>query len=176
MNRRATKAPRCIVIAGPNGSGKTTFATQFLPKDAGIVHFVNADLIASGLSPLRPELAARAAARLVLAELDRLAKVRADFAFESTLSGVSYAARLERWKAAGYRIEILFLSLSSPQLALRRVAARVRHGGHDVPRADLLRRFTRGWSNFHRIYLPLADAWTVYDNSGAVPRLLEQGP
>ena len=97
-------------------------------------------------------------------------------AFESTLSGVSYAARLERWKAAGYRIEILFLSLSSPQLALRRVAARVRHGGHDVPRADLLRRFTRGWSNFHRIYRPLADAWTVYDNSGAVPRLLEQGP
>ena len=176
MNRRAKKAPRCIVIAGPNGSGKTTFATQFVPKDAGIVHFVNADLIASGLSPLRPELAARAAARLVLAELDRLAKVRADFAFESTLSGVSYAARLERWKAAGYRIEILFLSLSSPQLALRRVAARVRHGGHDVPRADLLRRFTRGWSNFHRIYRPLADAWTVYDNSGAVPRLLEQGP
>ena len=106
MNRRKKKPPRCIVIAGPNGAGKTTFATEFLPKDAGIVHFVNADLIASGLSPLRPELAARAAARLVLAELDRLAKVRADFAFESTLSGVSYAARLERWKAAGYRIEI----------------------------------------------------------------------
>jgi len=96
VNRRKKKPPRCIVIAGPNGAGKTTFATEFLPKDAGIVHFVNADLIASGLSPLRPELAARAAARLVLAELDRLAKVRADFAFESTLSGVSYAARLER--------------------------------------------------------------------------------
>jgi len=176
LNRRAKKPPRCIVIAGPNGSGKTTFATQFLPKDAGIVHFVNADLIASGLSPLRPELAARAAARLVLAELDRLARVRADFAFESILSGVSYAARLERWKTAGYRIEILFLRLSSPQLALRRVAARVRHGGHDVPRADLLRRFTRGWLNFQRIYRPLADTWTVYDNSGVVPRLLEQGP
>ena len=145
MNRRTKKPPRCIVIAGPNGSGKTTFATQFLPKDAGIVHFVNADLIASGLSPLRPELAARAAARLVLKELDRLAGVRADFAFESTLSGVSYAARLKRWKTAGYRIEILFLRLSSPQLALRRVAARVKHGGHDVPRADLLRRFARGW-------------------------------
>ena len=91
LNRRTKKPPRCIIIAGPNGSGKTTFATQFLPKDAGIVDFVNADLIASGLSPLKPELASRAAARLVLAELDRLARARADFAFESTLSGVSYA-------------------------------------------------------------------------------------
>ena len=93
---RTRKSPRCILIAGPNGAGKTTFAREFLPKNAGIVNFVNADLIASGLSPLRPELAARAAGRLVLAELDRLAKARADFAFESTLSGIGYVARLKR--------------------------------------------------------------------------------
>ncbi|MGH8694484.1 MAG: hypothetical protein ACREVM_09700 [Burkholderiales bacterium] len=85
---RSMNYPRCIIIAGPNGAGKTTFAREFLPKDAGIVNFVNADLIATGLSPLRPELAARAAGRLVLAELDRLVKVRADFSFESTLSCV----------------------------------------------------------------------------------------
>jgi len=77
--------PRCIVIAGPNGAGKTTFAREFLPKDTAIVHFVNADLIASGLSPLRPELATLAAGRLFLTELDRLAKARVDFAFETTL-------------------------------------------------------------------------------------------
>src|SRR2546425_7678216 len=98
--------PRCIVIAGPNGAGKTTFAREFLPKDAGVIRFVNADLIASGLSPFRPELATLAGGRLFLAELDRLARSRVDFAFETTLSGLVYLQRLKGWKAAGYRIEI----------------------------------------------------------------------
>jgi predicted ABC-type ATPase len=176
MSRQSSKAPRCIVIAGPNGAGKTTFAREFLPKDADVIHFVNADLIASGLSPLRPELAALSGGRLFLAELDRLARARADFAFETTLSGRVYLNRLKRWKAAGYRIEITYLRLPSPQLALRRIAARVRQGGHNVPRADVLRRFARGWMNFEKVYRPLADAWAVYDNSGASPRLMEQGP
>ena len=103
--------PRCIVIAGPNGAGKTTIAREFLPRGAGVVHFVNADLIAAGLSPFRPALVALSAGRLLLRELDRLAASRADFAFENTLSGRSYAARLRRWKQAGYRIEFVFLRL-----------------------------------------------------------------
>ena len=176
MKSATLTRPRCIVIAGPNGAGKTTFAREFLPKDAGVVHFVNADLIAGGLSPLRPESAALAAGRLYLTELDRLAETRVDFAFEATLSGLVYLARLRRWKAAGYRIEIIFLRLSSPRLALRRIAARVRQGGHDVPRADVLRRFTRGWINFQTAYRPLTDAWAVYDNSGDIPRLQEKTP
>jgi predicted ABC-type ATPase len=170
------KTPRCIVIAGPNGAGKTTFAREFLPKDARVIHFVNADLISSGLSPLRPELAALAGRRVFLAELDRLARARADFAFETTLSGLAYLRRLKRWKAAGYRIEITYLRLSSPGLALRRIAARVRQGGHNVPRADVLRRFSRGWMNFQQSYRPLANVWAVYDNSGQWPRLIEKGP
>src|SRR5260370_24437656 len=97
---------RCIVIAGPNGAGKTTFAREYLPRVARVMHFVNADLIASGLSPLKPELAAIAAARVVLREIDRLALDRADFAFETTLSGVTYVRRMESWRQAGYRIEI----------------------------------------------------------------------
>lgn len=176
MSKPPSKRPVCIVIAGPNGAGKTTFAREFLPKDAGVVHFVNADLIASGLSPLRPELAALAAGRLLLRELDRLARARLDFAFESTLSGLVYLGRLKRWKAAGYRIEIVYLRLPSPQLALRRIAARVKQGGHSVPRADVLRRFTHSWKNFQTAYRLLAHAWTVYDNSGNTPRLLERGP
>lgn len=131
------RQPRCIVIAGPNGAGKTTFARQYLPEDARVIHFVNADLIAGGLSPLKPELATIAAARMVLREIDRLRSVH---------------------------------------LALRRIAARVRQGGHDVPRTDVDRRFSRGWGNFQRIYRPLADAWAVYDNSDRAPRLLEKGP
>jgi len=135
---------------------------------------VNADVIASGLSPLRPEMVALAAGRIFLRELDRLAKARADFAFESTLSGLVYLNRLKRWKAAGYRIEIVYLRLRSPQLALRRIAARVKQGGHNVPRADVLRRFDRSWTNFQKSYRLLADAWSVYDNSGRNPRLVER--
>ena len=168
--------PRCIVIAGPNGAGKTTFAREFLLREVGVVHFVNADLIAGGLSPLRPELAARRAGRFVLTELDRFAKARKDFAFESTLSGRTYLRLLHRWKADGYRIDIVFLSLPSVQLAFQRIAARVRQGGHDVPRADVVRRFGRSWKNFCGVYRPLASTWAVYDNSEERPQLLEEGP
>ncbi len=170
------KAPLCIVIAGPNGAGKTTFAREFLPREAGIVHFVNADLIAAGLSPLKPELAALAAGRLLLSELDRLAAARADFALESTLSGLTYAARIQRWKAAGYRIEIVFLRLASVRLALRRITDRVRQGGHSVPAEDVRRRFHRGWENFQATYRALADAWAVYDNSAEQFQIIDEGP
>jgi predicted ABC-type ATPase len=168
--------PRCIVIAGPNGAGKTTFAREFLPKDAGIIHFVNADLIAGGLSPFRPQLASLAAGRMFLAELDRLAAAHTSFAFETTLSGLAHLARLQQLRASGYRVEIIFLRLDRPALALRRVAARVRQGGHSVPRADVLRRFRRGWLNFTQSYRLAVDAWAVYDNSGDAPILIESGP
>jgi predicted ABC-type ATPase len=176
MAKPGRSAPRCIIIAGPNGAGKTTFAREFLSKEASVVHFVNPDLIASGLSPLRPELAALAAGRIFLQELNRLAKSKDDFAFESTLSGITYIRLLKQWKAAGRRIEIVYLHISSPQLGLRRIAARVRQGGHNVPRLDVLRRFTRSWNNFEEHYRLLADAWSVYDNSGRTPKLLERSP
>jgi predicted ABC-type ATPase len=129
------------------------------------VHFVNADLIATGLSPLKPELAAIAAARMVLREIDRLVAARLDFAFETTLSGLTYVRRLQSWKQAGCRIEMVYLRLRTAQLALRRISGRVKQGGHDVPRLDVVRRFSRGWDNFQGIYRPLADSWAVYDNS-----------
>jgi predicted ABC-type ATPase len=172
--RKRRRRPRCIVIAGPNGAGKTTFAREFLPGIARVFRFVNADLIAGGLSPLKPELAAIAAARMVLQEIDRLAAERVDFAFETTLSGRTCLRQMEAWKRAGYRIEIVYLRLSSPDLALRRIETRVRQGGHDVPKRDVLRRFKRGWENFIEIYQPMAESWAVYDNSGAWPQLVER--
>jgi predicted ABC-type ATPase len=96
--------------------------------------------------------------------------------FESTLSGLGYLSRLRRWKRAGYRIEIVYLSLPSPNLALRRIAGRVRQGGHDVPKADVIRRFQRSRENFQSRYRLLADVWTVYDNAGDQPELLDKGP
>ena len=152
--RSQRRRPRCIVIAGPNGAGKTTFARRYLPEGADVVHFVNADLIAAGLSPLDPRLAAVRAGRLVLQEIDRLVADRADFAFETTRG---YARRIRAWKRAGYRVEMVYLKLKSSRLALRRIAARVREGGHDVPQSDVMRRFGRGWANFERVYRPPAE-------------------
>ena len=173
---RTLPAPRCVIIAGPNGAGKTTFAREFLPREAKIVHFVNADLIAAGLSPLKPELAALAGGRLLLRELDRLATAKADFAFETTLSGITYASRIRQWKDAGYRIEIVFLQLASVELALKRIRDRVRQGGHDVPAVDVARRFRRGWENFQTTYRVLADSWVVYDNTGEQLKQTEVSP
>jgi predicted ABC-type ATPase len=135
--RRRRKAPRCIIVAGPNGAGKTTFAEEFLPSYAKVVHFVNADLIARGLSPLCPELAAIRAGRLLLNEIDRLAGGGADFAFESTLSGIGYVSRLQQWKTRGYRIEIIYLTLPTVEIALRRIrepgsTGRARYSGNGL--------------------------------------------
>jgi len=176
LKARKTGAPRCLLISGPNGAGKTTFAREYLPSDARVLNFINADLIAAGLSPLRPELAAVASARLVLEEIARLVAVRADFAWESTLSGLTYARRIRAMKELGYHVEIIYLRLVSPQLALKRIAGRVQQGGHNVQKTDVLRRFARSWRNFETVYRPLADSWAVYDNSSRPPKLVESGP
>ena len=160
---------------GPNGSGKTTFAKEFLLREAGVIHFVNADLIAGGLSP-SARIGCKTSRTVPPTGALRLAKSRKNFSFESTLSGRTYLHLLQSWKATGYTIRIVFLSLPSPQLALQRVAARVEQGGHDVPRVDVIRRFHRNWHNFQTLYRPLADTWSVYENSGDAPRLLEEGP
>ena len=121
-------------------------------------------------------MAAIKAGRLLLNEIYRFASGSLDFAFESTLSGVGYVSRLKFWKHLGYRIEIVYLQLTSPEIALRRIAFRVEQGGHDIPKRDVVRRFRRSWSNFERLYRPIADAWMVYNNSGDKPQLIKQGP
>ena len=176
MKKRKQSAPRCLLIAGPNGAGKTTFAREYLPDDVRILNFINADLIAAGLSPLKPQLAAIAAARILLQQMDKLVESGADFAFESTLSGRGYVSRLKRMKQLGYHVEIIYLRIASTNLAIKRIASRVEQGGHDVPKSDVRRRFSRSWNNFETVYRPLADAWAVYDNSARSPKLIGSGP
>lgn len=168
-----THERKIIIIAGPNGAGKTTFARQFLPQEADCPTFINADLIAAGLSPFRPEAAAVRAGRILLAEISNKVAQGESFAFESTLAGRGYARSIPRWRAAGYSVKIVFLSLPSAELAIARVAARVAQGGHDVPEDAIRRRFRAGLENFRRIYQPLVDAWVLYDNSDALPVLLD---
>jgi predicted ABC-type ATPase len=167
--------PRIIIIAGPNGAGKTTFAREFLPREADCPAFVNADLIAAGLSPFRPEVAAVRAGRLMLREIAVKAAGGESFAFETTLSGHAYARKIPQWRTAGYWVEIFFLSLPSVELAIDRVRARVAQGGHDVPEPVIRRRFGSGLANFTRVYQPLVDGWKLYDNAGVRPVLLEWG-
>lgn len=166
-------APRIIIIAGPNGAGKTTFAREFLPNEAGCPIFVNADLIAAGLSPFAPNSAAAQAGRVMLREIARHFAARANFAFETTLSGRGYLRLIDQWQAAGYRVKLIFLQLASAEEAIARVAQRVKQGGHDIPEEVIRRRFLAGYRNFERLYAPKVDAWALYDNAGTQPVLLD---
>ncbi len=170
MPHMAEPSPQLRIIAGPNGSGKTTFVRRFLPRYVRVLNFVNADLIAAGLSPFAPEQAALRAGRLMLEEIRRLAAGRADFAFETTLSGRTYEPMLREFRQQGYTIYLYFLWLPAVEMNLERVANRVRQGGHSVPEEDVRRRYRRGISNFLHVYRRLADAWTLFDNSGQSPR------
>lgn len=167
--------PDILIIAGPNGAGKTTFAREYLPKEAGLARFVNADLIAEGLSPFSPSEAIVHAGRLMIEEIDRLFSRGVSFSFETTLSGMMWIKRIIKWKKAGYKVKIIFLALPDADMAVLRVAARVKQGGHEVPEEIIRRRFTKGLWNFQETYSALADAWSLYDNSVNPPVLLSKG-
>ena len=171
----AASTGKIIIIAGPNGAGKTTFARSFLPAEAQLPRFINADLIAAGLAPFAPESAAIKAGRLMLQEIEQCARRGESFAFETTLSGLAYLRHIAAWRAQGYRVSLFFLALPDVDTAIARVAARVRQGGHDIPEAVIRRRFDAGWNNFHRDYKQAVDDWALYDNAGAEPVMLEWG-
>ena len=170
-----TAKRKVVVIAGPNGAGKTTFAREFLPREAGCPTFVNADLIAAGLSPFEPEAAAFRAGRLMLEEIDAHAAAGRSFAFETTLAGRGYARRIASWRSRGYVVKLIFLALATPEDALARVAMRVCQGGHDVAPEIVRRRFRAGARNFEEVYRRLVDYWQWYDNGGTTPRLIREG-
>lgn len=160
------------VIAGSNGAGKTTFAREFLPGYVKCPRFINPDLIAAGLSPFDPQAVMFEAGRLVLREIDKAIQAGRSFSFETTLSGRTYLRILQQAKRLGYAVHIFYLWVPNPELALARVRERVESGGHNVPEADLRRRYARTFSNLLKLYRPLADTLNCFDNSGEVPQLI----
>ncbi len=167
--------PRIFIIAGPNGAGKTTFANEFLPNEPQCPNFINADLIAAGLYPYHPEKAAIAAGRLMLQQIDHHVAHGENFAFETTLSGRTYLKRIPDWKEKGYKINLHFLRLDSPEQAITRVKQRVQEGGHDIPEAVIRRRFHAGWKNFQEHYRFVVDQWMVYNASDIDIHCVEKG-
>lgn len=161
--------PTVYIIAGPNGAGKTTFAAEFLPDFVNCREFVNADLIAAGLSPFAPETQDVRAGRLLLTRIRELAAAKVDFGFETTLAGRSYVRLVNRMKGDGYRVCLFFLWLPSADLAVARVANRVRQGGHNIPEAVIRRRFDAGLRNLFSLYQPQLDAWWLLDASQLPP-------
>ena len=164
--------PQIVIIAGPNGVGKSTLAPAILRDTFALLEFVNADTISAGLSAFNAEAVALDAGRVMLTRVRELAAHRQSFAFESTLATRSYAPWISRLAQEGYEFHLLFLWLNNVELAIQRVAERVRGGGHSVSDDIIRRRYRRGLENLSQLYLPLADSWVVYDNSGACSPLL----
>lgn len=164
--------PTCWIIAGPNGAGKTTFALDYLPTVALCRRFVNADLIAAGLSPLAPEQQLPAASRLFLAEIEHCIAAKMDFAFETTLAGRSYLKLIHRLQAQGWRVELIYLALPSAEMSRLRVAERVIHGGHDIPADDIIRRFPRSLYNLLHLFSPIVNQARCFMNDSKLPQLV----
>ncbi len=165
---------KIIIIAGPNGAGKTTFAKNFLPKEAHTLRFINADLIAAGLAPFNPESISFKAARLMLNELDEYTKAGESFAFETTLSGNHYLQRIQEWKDLGYTVKLWFIKLSSPELAISRVAERVAQGGHNIPEEIIRRRYIGGLQNLSN-YQKAVISWVLLNGDKTPPEQINQG-
>lgn len=165
-----THAKSIYIIAGPNGAGKTTFATKFLPEYVDCTEFLNADLIAAGLSPFAPAKQNLRASELMLERMQQLLGLHRTFSFETTLAAKSYSQHIPGWRAMGYSVFLFFLWLPSEELAIERVANRVIQGGHDIPVSTIRHRYRRGLCNFRNLYHPAVDGWLLLDGSQFPPR------
>jgi predicted ABC-type ATPase len=166
---------KILIIAGPNGAGKTTFATEFLPREAECPNFINADLIAEGINPFRPEASSIQASKMMIEIMKNFVKRGESFSLETTLSGKYYGKLIPKWQEKGYKVKLFFLKLPDPEFAIARVNQRVKEGGHRVLEDVIRRRFRTGWHNFEQLYENLVDEWALYDNAGEQPILINEG-
>jgi predicted ABC-type ATPase len=168
--------PTAIVLAGVNGAGKTTASRSLLANTLNVMTFVNADVIAQGLSGFDPDAAAVRAGRIMLGQLEDLAARQANFAFETTLAGRFFAGWLNSLRESAYDVHLFYFWLQSVDVAIARVAARVTKGGHHIPDSTIRRRYGRSVRNLFEAYMPVVNSWKVYDNSVAgLPALAAEG-
>ncbi len=165
--------PRALIIAGPNGAGKTTFAREYLPNEAQVLQFINADLIAQGISPFAPSSADVLAGRIMIQRIQEMVAEGADFAIETTLSGNWLVKHILDWKAKGYTVELFYICLESPDISVSRVKTRVQKGGHHIPEDVIRRRFKRSLEMLERKYKSIVDDWMVYDNTGTKAKFID---
>lgn len=165
--------PRALIIAGPNGAGKTTFAREYLPNEAQVLQFINADLIAQGISPFAPSSADVLAGRIMIQRIQEMVAEGSDFAIETTLSGNWLVKHILEWKANGYTVELFYVRLESPDISVSRVKTRVLKGGHHIPENVIRRRFQRSLAMFERKYKPIVDDWMVYDNTDTKAKFVD---
>ncbi|MBD5299934.1 MAG: zeta toxin family protein [Duncaniella sp.] len=166
------KSPSLYIIAGCNGAGKTTASFTILPDVLDCQQFVNADEIAKGLSPFHPESVSFEAGRIMLHRIEELLHDGITFAIETTLATRSYHALVSKAHKLGYLVHLLYIWLSSPQLAIKRVAQRVSEGGHNIPPDVIVRRYHHGISNLFNLFMPIVDSWTIIDNTRCRPRVV----
>lgn len=160
--------PTLYIIAGPNGAGKTTASYTLLPDVLHCDEFVNADNIAKGLSPFKPESVAIEAGRIMLTRIKHLLTENKTFAFETTLATRSYVGLIKEAKEMGYEVELVFFWLNRVETCIERVRTRVLEGGHDIPEETIKRRYERGINNFVNLYEPLVDKWMLFDTSNSL--------
>ena len=166
--------PTLFIIAGCNGAGKTTASYSVLPDLLECREFVNADEIASGLSPFKPEEVAIEAGKLMLKRINYLLSKSITFAIETTLSTKSYQQLITRAKESGYQVILLFFWLPDPEMARMRVKMRVESGGHNIPSDVINRRYWRGLENLFKIFIPIVDKWSLYDNSNSMQTIVDR--
>ena len=164
-----------FIIAGCNGAGKTTAAYNIMPHVLNVAQFVNADEIARGLSPFNPESVAIEAGRIMLNRIDELLDQNKSLTIETTLATRSYASLIQKAHQKGYNVILLYFWLNSPELAIERVATRVRNGGHNIPADIIRRRYNKSICNLFRIFLPICDVWNIYDNSDNPRKAIASG-
>jgi predicted ABC-type ATPase len=167
--------PNLYIIAGCNGAGKTTASYAILPEILHCREFVNADNIAAGLSPFNVTAVAMEAGRIMLDRIDELLDLGADFAIETTLSTRSYKLLIGKAKTRHYKVTLLYFWLSSPLVAIERVAVRVAKGGHHISDETVERRYYRGLKNLFDIYIPICDHWAVVNSMGHLLNVIAEG-
>ena len=167
--------PRLYIISGCNGSGKTTASYMMLPELLDCSEYVNSDEFAKHLSPFAPESAYITASRLMLRKVNYLFDKREDFCIETTLATRSLLKMVRNAQEKGYYVTVLYFWLNSPDMAVERVAARVRAGGHDIPEETIRRRYNVGLSYLFHTYIPECDKWILADNSDPPFQIIAEG-